>query len=410
VKLALVPVALLGMLAVIGIASREASTEALPASPVKLVEVGRFEQPLYVTSPPDDERLFVVEKRGRIRVLRDGHRLPRPFLDLSREVTTSDIEEGLLSLAFAPDYATSGRFYVDYNDQAHRTIVDEFQRSNTNPDVADLGSRRRVLVITNPTDHHHGGTLLFGTDDLLYVSQGDGGGAIGRNFPSQRLDNLHGKILRIDPRARGSRSYGTPSDNPFVGRPGRDEIWVYGLRNPWRFSFDPATGALVIGDVGDLSIEELDIAPRPGLNFGWNCFEGSVRRAAGPPSCDETVAPAIEHSRGSTPALELTDANPTVTRGRPLVDARLLPGEPDCSIVAGFGVQDPALPSLAGRVLYGDFCDPAIRSFRVEDGRAVDVRPLGLEAPVLSSFGRDATNRIYVTSLDGPVYRLEPVP
>ncbi len=406
-KLAFVPLSVLAVLAVIALASREKPPEGGAAPAVKLVEVGRFEQPVYLTSPPGDERLFVVEKTGRIWVLSNGRRLSRPFLDLSRRVTTSDIEEGLLSLAFAPDYARSGLFYVDYNDPEHRTIVEEYRRS-PDPNVADVRSARRVLVVPNPTDHHHGGLLLFGPDDLLYISQGDGGEAVRRNFPSQRLDNLHGKILRIDPRAQESGRYRIPRDNPFVGRAGRDEIWVYGLRNPWRFSFDPATRALVIGDVGDLSIEELDIAPSAGLNFGWNCFEGSVRRAEGPASCEEAVVPAIEHSRGSRSVVDGKKTEPTVTRGRPLVDARLQAGEPACSIVAGLAVQDPDLPSLEGRQLYGDFCDPTVRSFQVEGGRAADVRPLGIEVPVLSSFGVDARHRIYVTSLSGPVYRLAP--
>jgi hypothetical protein len=405
-KIVLLPVGLLAILAVIGVVSRDRESEPQAALAVRLVEVGRFEQPVHVTSPPGDERrLFVVEQGGRIWVV-DGHRLPRPFLDISGEVSRTDIEEGLLSLAFAPDYAMSGRFYIDYTDHGHRTIVEEFHRSR-DPTLAAVGSRRQVLVVANPTDHHHAGHLLFGPDGYLYISQGDGGDALERNFPSQRLDNLHGKILRIDPRPTGSRPYRIPPDNPFVEGPGRDEIWVYGLRNPWRFGFDAATGALVIGDAGDLSVEELDIAPRAALNFGWNCFEGSAPRAPdGHPSCRNALGPAIEHFRGSTPVVRRNEVAPVVTRGRPRVDARLNPGEPACSIVAGVSVQDPELPTLAGRFLYGDFCDNSIRSFRVAGGRAVERRPLGVEVPLVSSFGVDAANRVYAASLEGPVYRL----
>ena len=405
-RLVLLPLALLGLVAAISLGAHDGQLEPASQPDVELVEVGRFDQPLYVASPPGDERLFVVEKKGRIWVLARGRRLPRPFLDLSRSVEARGPEEGLLSIAFAPDYAESGIFYVDYTDRHHRTVVEEYRRAG-NPNLAHTGTARRLLVIPNPTTGHHGGLLLFGTDGRLYIGQGDGGNSSETNFPAQSLDNLHGKILRIDPRPEGSRPYGTPGDNPFVGRRGRDETWVYGLRNPWRFGFDSATGALVIGDVGELSREEIDIAPAAGLNFGWSCFEGSAPYFPdGPSACTEALRPAVEHFRGATPTGERGDVAPTVTRGRPRVDVRFLAGEPACSIVAGVEVRDPALPDLRGRFLYGDFCDPAIRSFRVEGGRAVDVQLVGLEIPSLSSFGVDASGRIFATSLAGAVYRL----
>ncbi len=238
-----------------------------------------------------------------------------PVLDLSGRISTSGDEEGLLSLAFAPDYATSGLLYVDYNDLRHRTVVEEFRRS-ANPNVADPRSARKVLVIPNPSEAHHGGLVLFGPDGYLYVGQGDGGIYRDPSFPAQRLDTLHGKILRIDPRQRGWRPYRIPSDNPFVGRPGRDEIWAYGLRNPWRFAFEPATGALVIGDVGALIAEEMNIAPSAGLNLGWSCFEGSTPYAVDPPpSCEDTVPPAFELVRGSVRVTDLEGAPPAVARG-----------------------------------------------------------------------------------------------
>jgi hypothetical protein len=376
---------------------------------VKLVEVARFDQPVYVTSPPDDARLFVVERRGRIWVLDRGRRLPRPFLDLSPRVSVSGFEEGLLSLAFAPDYAVSGLLYVDYTDLRHRTVVEEFRRS-ADPNVADRRSARQVLVIPNPTDHHHAGHVLFGPDGQLYISQGDGGGYRDPTFPAQRLDDLHGKILRIDPRRDGGRPYRIPPDNPFVGRAGRDEIWLYGLRNPWRFAFDPATGAIAIGDVGALIAEEIDIAPGAGLNFGWSCLEGRATYATdgGPSSCDGAVLPAIEFVRGSIRADDPAGATPVVTRGLPRVSTRLDPGHPLCSIVAGVFVQDPSLPSLVGRHLYGDFCDTTLRSFRLEGTEAAEDRSVGQGVPLLSSFGVDSAGRVYVTSLAGPVYRVAP--
>jgi hypothetical protein len=406
-RLVLLPLALIAVVATIGLASRDEAREVALQSDVQLVEVGRFAEPVYLTSPPGDERLFVVERAGRIWVLEQGRRLRRPFLDLSRRVSIGYIEEGLLSVAFPPDYDSSGRFYVDYTDRRHRTIVEEFRRSS-NPDVGDPETARRILVIPNPTRGHHGGLALFGPDGRLYIGQGDGGATTRTTFPAQSLDQLHGKILRIDPRPEGKRPYGSPPDNPFVDGPGRDEIWAYGLRNPWRFSFDPATGALVIGDVGSLSVEEMDIATSAGLNFGWSCFEGTVALGrSGPASCDESVPPVLEHFRGSTLLDAREDATPVVTRGRPRVDVRFTPGEPVCSIVAGSVVRDPALPSLAGRFVYGDFCDPRLRSFRIEDETAVDQRLLGLNVPGLSSFGVDSAGHVYALSLSGPVYRLE---
>ena len=332
----------------------------------------------------------------------------RPFLDLSRRISMSGDEEGLLSLAFAPDYATSGLFYVDYTDLRHRTVVEEF-RSSADPNVADPRSARKVLVISNPSRAHHGGHLLFGPDRYLYVSQGDGGVYRDPAHPAQDLDSLHGKILRIDPRRRGNRPYGIPPGNPFVGKPGRDEIWAYGLRNPWRIALDPETGALVIGDVGALIAEEIDVAPSAGLNFGWSCLEGTSPYALDPPpSCrGELVPPAIEFVRGSVRSVVVTTPRPRVSRGRANVDTRLETGEPVCSVVAGVFVRTLPSRTSSDATSYGDFCDSSLRSFRLEDGRAVDLRELGLDVVVLSSFGVDAAGRVYATSLTGPVYRLE---
>jgi glucose/arabinose dehydrogenase len=412
-RILLLPLALLGVLAVLGLASRDDADEPAPEPQVKLVEAGRFEEPVYVTSPPGDDRLFVVGRKGRVWILDAGEtRLPRPFLDISDKVSSSGLEEGLLSLAFAPDYDTSGRFYVDYTDRQHRTIVEEY-RSPPLGDVADPATARRVLVISNPTERHHGGLVLFGPDGYLYISQGDGGIFHDLAFPSLRLDNLHGKILRIDPRPQGDRPYRIPPDNPYVGRPGRDEIWVYGLRNPWRFGFDPATGDLVIGDVGQVRIEEIDVAPRAGLNFGWPCLEGTepfnpeAPRSAPAGSCDDLVPPELEVLRSPAADVEPEGEEPTVTRGRPRAWVRFTPGQGWCSIAPGVVASADWLPGLAGRHLYGDFCQPGLHSFRLEDAKAVDERPLGVDVFVLSSLGVDASGRVYATSLAGPVYRLE---
>jgi glucose/arabinose dehydrogenase len=347
---------------------------------VRLKRIGRFGDPLYVTAPAGDRRrVFVVEQSGRIWVLAGGRRVRRPFLDISHRITSGG-EQGLLSMAFAPDYARSGRFYVDFTDTRGDTRVEEFRRSGRNPNRANRGSRRPVLFVNQPYENHNGGLLLFGPDDLLYIGLGDGGAAADPSNNAQRLSTLLGKILRIDPVRAGRSRYRIPRSNPFVGRGGQDEIYAYGLRNPWRFSFDRATGDLYIGDVGQNEEEEIDYARRGaarGLNYGWSCFEGS-RRFDESRSCPNPVRPIHTYS--------LTGSN--------------------CAVTGGVVARDPALPGLAGRYLYGDFCGGQLRSFRMSGGRAVDDRSLGLSVPNLSSFGEDARGRIYVTSLNGPVYRL----
>jgi glucose/arabinose dehydrogenase len=348
---------------------------------VRLVRVGSFDSPLYVTAPPGDtRRTFVVEQGGKIWVLQGGKRLARPFLDIS-ELVTSGGEEGLLSLAFAPDYARSGRFYVYFTDRNGDNRVQEIRRSQGDPNRADPGTRRQVLLLRHPQNsNHNGGLVLFGPDDLLYIGTGDGGGGGDAPNNAQRLSVLLGKVLRIDPRASGDRAYSVPRSNPFVGRSGRDEIYSYGLRNPWRFSFDKRTGNIFIGDVGEGSREEIDFARRGaarGRNFGWSCFEGK-RRYDTSRSCSGAVAPLLDIGRSH--------------------------GE--CSVTGGVVVRDPALPALAGRYVYGDYCRGLLFSLRVSGGRAVDVGSLDKRVSELSSFGEDARGRVYVTSLGGSVYRL----
>ena len=356
---------------------------AASAAGIKLVRVGSFDQPLYVTSPPADRRrVMVVEQPGRIVVVRSGKRLSRPFLDLRSRVQAGG-EQGLLGLAFAPDYARSGRFYAYYTRKDGRQAVSEFRR--TSPDRASAFSERPVLVMDDPEPNHNGGQLNFGPDGLLYIGTGDGGGGgdqHGSIGNAQDLGSLLGKILRIDPKAAGGRPYTVPSSNPFTDDAGvRPEIWAYGLRNPWRFSFDRKTGDLAIGDVGEGDVEEIDFAPRgdgAGANYGWRPFEGDRRFTD--EEAPNAVAPVItkDHDRGW------------------------------CSITGGYVVRDPGLPALAGRYLYGDFCKGELWSARLSGGAATgDRRVAGL--PVveqLASFGQDSRGRIYVVSLTGRVSRL----
>ena len=364
--------------------STTTATTAQARRGVRLVPVGTFDNPVYITQPPGDRsRMIVVEQTGRIMVLRGGRKLSQPFLDLRSKITYGG-EQGLLSVAFPPDYQRSGRFYVYYTDRSDvdNRIV-EYRRS-ANPDRADPSSARVVLTMPNLEVNHNGGLMLFGPDGLMYVGTGDGGGANdqhGTRGNAQDLGSLLGKILRIDPRASGARRYRIPSSNPFVGRAGaRGEIYAYGLRNPWRFSFDRSTGDLSIGDVGQDRVEEVDFVRRGqgrGANFGWRPFEGNRRNFNEP--APGAIGPVIVHQHS----------------------------EGWCSVTGGYVVRDPTVPSLLGRYVYGDLCEGRVRSARLRAGRAVPDRKLDLKAvPSISSFGEDGSGHVYVVSLTGPIYRL----
>jgi glucose/arabinose dehydrogenase len=370
-------------LAVVAAGCGGASTTT-EAGGLRLQRIGTFAAPLYVTSPPGDRhRIFVVEQAGTIRVVRDGHRLAAPFLDIRRLVVSGG-EQGLLSLAFAPDYARSGLFYVMYTarpDGQERVV--EYHRRTA--DVADPGSARLVLAQPDPESNHNGGLLLFGPDRLLYVGVGDGGSEgdpHGARGNGQNLGVIFGKILRIDPRRSGSRPYTVPASNPFVGRAGaRPEIYAYGLRNPWRFSFDRRTGAMAIGDVGQDRYEEIDFE-RPGQargkNFGWRVWEGRSRYHPDE-SAPGAVFPAIveNHAAGN------------------------------CSITGGYVIRDRALGrGLYGRYVYGDLCDGHLRVAALRPGRARGDRRLGPNVSQLVSFGEDARGRVYAVSLSGGVFRI----
>ena len=240
------------------------SPQATASRSTRLKRIASFSSPVYVSSPPgDSRRLFVVEQRGRIMVVVGGRKRSTPFLDIRSQVQSGG-EQGLLSVAFAPDYASSGRFYVYFTDRSGDQRIVEYRRASA--ERADPGSARLVLRMPDREGNHNGGLLLFGPDDLLYVGTGDGGGGGDRHGPrgnAQNLGSLLGKILRIDPRADGERPYRVPADNPFDGRSGaRGEVYSYGLRNPWRFSFDRRTGDLSIGDVGQDEVEEIDFVRR----------------------------------------------------------------------------------------------------------------------------------------------------
>jgi glucose/arabinose dehydrogenase len=364
-----------------GAAAKPARAPA-PASSARsagLKRVGTFSSPIYVTAPAGDKhRLFVVERAGRIRVVKDGHKLATPFLDISSQVRT-DGERGLLSMAFAPDYQSSGRFYVYFVDGNGDIRIQEMRRASA--DRARPGSARNLLTINHREfSNHDGGQLQFGPDRHLYAGVGDGGSAGDPHGHGQSLRTDLGKLLRIDPR-HGKRY--SVKGNPFVGRPGaRHEIWAYGLRNPWRFSFDRATGDLVIGDVGQDTVEEIDFERRGkgrGANYGWNIFEGNRRFHSG--SAPGAVRPRVTHTHAAG----------------------------YCSITGGYVVRDRALGSLYGRYLYGDLCHSTLRSVKLgRSGGASGDRATKLSVHNLVSFGEDARGRVYTVSLDGAVSRVVP--
>jgi glucose/arabinose dehydrogenase len=379
-----------------GEASQPETTEEQPTQDaeqsarkgVALKRVGRFREPVYVAGAPGFPRLlFVVEQEGRVRVLRGGRRVRGAFLDI-RGLVQAGGERGLLSIAFPPDYRRTRRFYVYYTDNTGDIRVDEFKRRSATR--AARGSRRPVIRIPHRENSNHNGGQLQFLGSLLYFGTGDGGSGGDPPNNAQNRNSLLGKLLRIDPRPANGRPYRIPSGNPFVGRPGRPEIYSYGLRNPFRFSFDTVSAKrprLAIGDVGQDRFEELDyltVGAARGANFGWDAFEGFSRYRgdnSGTPNPGGTVKPilAYPHSRGGS-----------------------------CSIIGGYVVRDRRLPALYERYVYADLCEGELRRLDPGPRRARGDRRIGLSVSTPSSFGEDTHGRLYVASLEGLVYRLVP--
>jgi glucose/arabinose dehydrogenase len=360
----------------------------LPATAAaqSLEPIGDFESPVHVTSDPNPERLLVVEQGGRIVLSEQGAQ--SEFLDLDAAgLVLAGGERGLLSVALAPDHASSGRLYVFYTrdgpgDQRGDLQIDEFTASG---DSAPVASRRPVLTIDHEQEgNHNGGQLQFGPDGYLYIATGDGGGSGDPYENGQDLRSLLGKILRIDPRAAGSQSYSIPADNPFVGVAGKDEIWSYGLRNPWRFSFDRETGDLLIGDVGQSAWEEVNYDPAPragrGVNFGWDCREGRHD---------------FEFDAGCPPRTQLTD---------PILEYPNVSGP--AAVTGGYVVRDPSLGELYGRYVYADVYSGPLRSLVPALPDALEDRPEPLTVQNPVSFGEDSCARLYVASATGSVSRI----
>lgn len=376
-------------------AAHQAKTAGQSAAPARrggghlaLKKIGSFDRPVYITGAPGARGLlYVVEQPGRVEVLRHGHRLNRPFLDIRSEVGYDEAERGLLSIAFPPDYAKSKRFYAYYVNKAGNIEIDEFHRRDAT--LAARGSQRKVIEIPHPVNANHNGGQMQFLGNLLYLGTGDGGSGGDPPNNAQNKNVLLGKMLRIDPLPSGGQPYSVPPSNPFVGAPGRDEIYSYGLRNPFRFSFDRVSAKqprLVIGDVGQNRFEEVDyttVAAARGANFGWDAFEGFTpytEANGGTPNPGGTTKPifAYSHSRGGG----------------------------SCSIIGGYVVADRHLRSLYKRYVYADLCEGQLRSLRPGLKRAHGDRKLGLAVASPTSFGEDDAHQPYVASLDGPVFRI----
>jgi glucose/arabinose dehydrogenase len=367
-------------------ASSVPATSAPPAEPptqaelnrvtVELDEIARAQTPVALAVAEDNTTFYVGERAGLVRVIRDGQLDRRPVLDLTDQVVVEG-EGGLLGVALGPD----GRhLYVSFTDAEHavrliEVTIDEGQ--------VDAASRREVLTIRQPSNRHKGGHLVFGPDGLLWFGVGDGSPGGDPANAAQSLGQLSGKLLRLDPTPSGAEAYTVPQTNPFVNRDGaRPEIWAYGLRNPWRFSFDRATRDLWIGDVGQYVVEEIDVIGlrrSKGANFGWRRLEGSRRFSGSPPP--RAVPPVHEYYHR---------------------DGR-------CAVIGGHVYRGSQIRGLQGAYVYGDVCDGRIRALAWARGKPVRHRDLGLRLPGLVSFAEDRDGELYALSLADGIYRLASV-
>lgn len=360
-----------------------ASAGVLIPPEVELVQVATgLSTPVVITNAGDgSNRLFIVEKLGRIRIVENGTLLATPFLDIDSIVNSSSNEQGLLGLAFHPNYAVDGFFYVNYIDGGGDTVVSRFSVSAGDPNVADPASEFELLTADQPYSNHNGGQIEFGPDGFLYIALGDGGSGGDPGDRSQDLQELLGKLLRIDVDTPSPPlAYSIPADNPFVGVPGAaEEIWAYGLRNPWRFSFDRLTGDIFIGDVGQGDWEEIDYQPASssgGENWGWRCYEGThPYNLTGCGPIGNYDMPAIEYSSGN-----LTN---------------------HCSVTGGYRYRGSLVPGLSGAYIFGDYCsgvvwigvwDPTGQSWDIAE---LDLTPTPFN---LTTFGEDEQGDVYLAS------------
>lgn len=338
-----------------------------------------FVSPVEITNA-GDARLFVVQKGGLIRILNaDGTVNATPFLNLSSLVTTNS-ERGLLGLAFHPNYATNGYFFVNYTNLAGNTVIARYTVSATNPNIANT-SETVLMTITQPFSNHNGGTLKFGSDGYLYIGMGDGGSGGDPGNRAQNINENLGKMLRIDVNVSAAPFYASPSSNPYVGVAGNDEIWAIGLRNPWKFSFNRLNGDLWIADVGQDAIEEINkvVSPLPnsGINFGWRCYEGnSTYNASG--------------------------CAPSSTMRFPFVQYARFGGA--CSVTGGYYYSGTAYPNFQNKYFFTDYCDNKIR---MVDNAGVITTTASFSGNNFVTFGEDVNGELYIAGItSGTVYKI----
>ena len=339
-----------------------------------MVRIATLTQPLAMAVRSDDAALYVAEKGGRVVAIRGGTIDPTPVLDISSKVSNGG-EQGLLGIAFSPD----GQYlYVSYTDVSGNTNIVQYSMGGGRSVV---GSARRVLFVSQPYANHNGGNIAFGPDGDLYLGLGDGGSEGDPLGNGQALGTLLGKLIRIDPHPSAGKAYTIPADNPFAGRAGvRPEIWAYGLRNPWRFSFDRLTGDLWIGDVGQNTWEEVDFqadGSKGGQNYGWSCFEGDH----GYKSCrpKNAVGPINEYNHD--------------TGG--------------CVVTGGYVYRGSAIPDLEGAYVFADYCSGVMTALAQSGGRIVQKKVLATKLNSIASFGQDLNGELYAISLAGPIYRID---
>jgi glucose/arabinose dehydrogenase len=351
-----------------------------------------LQDPLYATGAGDGSgRVFIVEQIGRIRIVKDGALLSTPFLDIRSLVALSGSERGLLSVAFDPQFKTNGVFFVDYTRASKvaadvgDTVIARYTAAPPSADVADRSSAQVLLTINQPQSNHNGGLVKFGPDGMLYIGMGDGGsgGDVGPGHApqgnGQSLTTLLGKVLRIQVGATGP--YTVPAGNPSLGAGARPEIWAYGVRNPWRFSFDRATGDLYIGDVGQNSWEEIDFqaaGAKGGANYGWPLWEGAHRYRAGAAAAGDTK-PIAEYSHAGS----------------------------QCSVTGGYVYRGAKIPALSGYYLFGDYCSGKMWTL-VRFGGAWRMSALRDTSLAISSFGEDDDGELYLVDHNGSVFRFDP--
>jgi len=374
------------MLALLGCTSSGGPTPTSGGLQLVPVVTSGLSSPLYLTAPDGDPRLFIVEQAGRIRVVRGGQLLTQPFLDIPDRVASGG-EEGLLGLAFHPNYAANGYFYVDYThlNSAGDTLYTLVERYTVSaaPDSADSASHKLILRIVQPYSNHNGGLVMFGPDGMLYIGMGDGGSGGDPENRAQDPDSLLGKLLRID--VDHGDPYAIPPDNPFATSGGAPEIWALGLRNPWRFAFDRGAGLLYIADVGQNLWEEVNVTPagQAGLNYGWRITEGAHCFNPNPCSTTGLVQPAVEYSHAD-----------------------------GCSVTGGFVYRGSLAPPLVGQYFYSDYCGGWLRSFSYASGAVAGQTSwsLNVSLGLVLSLGEDAAGELYVLAANGRVYRITLAP